>query len=185
MLRMTDAGDPDEALMLRYARGDMQAFEALYRRHEMKVWRYIYRSVCNQAIADEVMQEVWFAVVQSAHRYQPSARFTTWVFTLAHHELVDRHRRSKHLRLAQDADDLVADAISDPARQAQSSEQADALIAAVEQLPVEQREAFLLQAEGDLSVDEIAQTTGVSYETVKSRLRYARSKLKQLLQEHA
>src|SRR5471030_3058352 len=56
MLRMTEALDSDEALMLRYSAGDARAFEALYLRHEMKVWRYIYRSVCNQATADELMQ---------------------------------------------------------------------------------------------------------------------------------
>jgi RNA polymerase sigma-70 factor (ECF subfamily) len=185
MPRMADAGDSDEALMLRYVRGDAQAFDLLYRRHEMKIWRYIYRSVCDQAIADEVMQEVWFAVVRAARRYQPTARFTTWLFTLAHHELVDRHRRSKNWRPAADVDDLIADAIHDPVRQAQSRQHGDALIAAIEQLPIEQRDAFLLHAEGDLTVEEIAKITGTAYETVKSRLRYARGKLKQLLQEHA
>ena len=176
MLRMAEAGDTDEALMLRYSHGDVQAFDLLYRRHEMKTWRYIYRSVCDQGIADEVMQEVWFAVVRAARRYQPTARFTTWLFTLAHHELVDRHRRSRNWRLASNADDLIADAIHDPLRQAQSSQHGDALIAAIERLPIEQRNAFLLHAEGDLSVEEIAQTTGTQYETVKSRLRYARAR---------
>ena len=70
-----------------------------------------------------------------------------------------------------------------PVRQLQSREQAAALIAAVEQLPLEQREAFLLQAEGDLSVQEIAEATGVNFETVKSRLRYARASLRQHLKE--
>jgi len=169
--------------MLRYASGDALAFETLYRRHEMKVWRYIYRSVCNQATADELLQEVWFAVVQSAARYRPAARFTTWLFTLAHHEIIDRHRRAR-LHTADGIDELAADANEEPSRQVESSQHADALIAAVEQLPIEQRQAFLLQAEAELSVEEIAQATDSNYETVKSRLRYARGKLKQLLQEH-
>jgi RNA polymerase sigma-70 factor (ECF subfamily) len=193
MLRMTDGMEnADEALMLRYAAGDIRAFEALYLRHEMKVWRFIHRSVCNQAIADELMQDVWFAVVQAAGSYQPTARFTTWLFTLAHHRVIDRHRRlhpqHDHDVTREEGDrcleQLAAGASSDPLRQAQSLQHIDALIAAVEQLPPEQREAFLMQAEGELSVEEIAVATGASFETVKSRLRYARSKLKQILQEY-
>jgi RNA polymerase sigma factor (sigma-70 family) len=184
MPAMADADDSEEALMQRYSHGDARAFEILYRRNELKVWRYIYRSVCDQAIAEDVLQEVWFAVVQAAARYRPAARFTTWLFTLAHHELVDRHRRAGRLHSVDSLDELAADACQEPSRQAESSQHADALIVAVEQLPTEQRDAFLLQAEGELSVEEIALATGTSFETVKSRLRYARNKLKLLLQEH-
>ena len=96
------AGDEeaDEALMQRYAAGDVRAFETLYARHELKIWRYLYRSVCNQATADDLMQEVWFAVCRSAARYEPSARFTTWLFTLAHHRLIDSHRHARPVRAA-------------------------------------------------------------------------------------
>ncbi len=188
---MNDAVEPDEALMLRYAAGDVRAFEQLYSRHEMKVWRFIHRSVCNQATADELMQDVWFAVVQAAARYQPSARFTTWLFTLAHHRLIDRHRRSKlhdhqppHEQADRSIEQLAAPPSADPLWQAQSVQHADALIRAVEQLPTEQRTAFLMQAEGELSVEQIAAATGVSFETAKSRLRYARTRLQQILQEY-
>jgi RNA polymerase sigma factor (sigma-70 family) len=192
MLRMTEGVDSDEALMLRYSAGDVRAFEALYLRHEMKVWRYIYRSVCNQATADELMQDVWFAVAQAASRYQPTARFTTWLFTLARHRMIDRHRRAEphhnHERMHEHGerciDQLAAEASCEPSQQAESIQHTDALIMAVERLPAQQREAFLMQAEGELSIEEISAATGVSVETVKSRLRYARSKLKQILQEY-
>jgi RNA polymerase sigma-70 factor (ECF subfamily) len=196
MRRMPEAAQPepaDEALMQRYAAGDVHAFERLYARHEMKIWRYLYRSVCNQATADELMQEVWFAVCRSAARYQPSARFTTWLFTLAHHRLIDSHRRARAARSLEAARedgepwvDALADPGSpDPARQAEAQQDADALLQAVERLPPEQRDAFLLQAEGELSVEEIAAASGVSFETAKSRLRYARASLRQALQAHA
>jgi RNA polymerase sigma factor (sigma-70 family) len=184
MLRMAEAGDSDEVLMARYARGDVHAFEALYRRHEMRVWRYLYRSLCNHATADELLQEVWFAVIRSASSYVTTARFTTWLFTLAHHQLVDRHRRAKGQHSHEALDEITADPIDEPSRRAESGQHADAVIAAVEQLPEEQRHAFLLHAEGDMTLEEIAVATGTNYETVKSRLRYARSRLRQLLQEH-
>src|SRR5277367_5290092 len=97
---MTVTGESDEELMARYGRGDAAAFEALYRRHEMRVWRYLERKVRNRAISDELMQEVWFAVARDAVRYQPTARFTTWLFTIAHHRMIDSFRTNRrHISL--------------------------------------------------------------------------------------
>lgn len=188
--------DADETLMLRYAAGDMAAFDTLYGRHELAVWRFVLRSVKIQAVADDLLQDVWFAVARNAGSYEARAKFRTWLFTLAHNRLVDHLRTARnHTRLdaADDdgegrpglADTLAADSGFGPVRQLQSREQAAALVRAVEQLPFEQREAFLLQAEGDLSVQEIAEATQVNFETAKSRLRYARASLRQQLQEFA
>lgn len=187
------ADESDETLMLRYAGGDMDAFDTLYGRHELAVWRFVFRSVKVQAVADDLLQDVWFAVARHAGSYEVKARFRTWLFTLAHNRLVDHVRTARNhasLDASEDderslADTLVADSGFGPVRQLQSREQAAALIAAVEQLPPEQREAFLLQAEGDLSVQEIAEATGVNFETAKSRLRYARASLRQQLKEFA
>jgi RNA polymerase sigma factor (sigma-70 family) len=187
---MTVAGESDEALMGRYARGDAAAFELLYRRHEMRVWRYLERNVQNRATADELMQEVWFAVARDATRYQPSARFTTWLFTIAHNRMIDSIRTSRRqLSLDtlghEDESVIQADPSSSPVAAAVARDQATAIIQAVEALPREQREAFLLQIEGDLGVEEIAAITHSSFETTKSRLRYARTKLRELLKEYA
>src|ERR1700736_6352510 len=92
---MTLAGESDEALMGRYAGGDAAAFELLYRRHEMRVWRYLERNVRNRATADELMQEVWFAVARDAVRYKPTSRFTTWLFTIARNRMIDSIRTSR------------------------------------------------------------------------------------------
>ena len=92
---MTGAIESDESLMARYARGDAAAFEQLYRRHEMRTWRYLERNLGNRATADELMQEVWFAVAREAPRYTPSARFTTWLFTIAHNRMIDCMRTSR------------------------------------------------------------------------------------------
>ncbi len=188
--------ETDENLMLRFARGDGAAFEALYRRHESRIYRYLYRNVRNEASANDLMQEVWFAVAHNAQRYQPTAKFTTWLFTLAHHRMVDliRSSRPQQSLNSQDSEDepattlqdrLAADRSAEPEVQAQAQDEAAALLNAVAQLPPEQRAAFLMQAEGELSVEEIAAATGTSFETVKSRLRYARAKLRQLLWEFA
>lgn len=200
MLAMTSVvelqSETDESLMQRYASGHLPAFNLLYDRHEMGVWRYVFRSVRVQAVADDLLQDVWFALARQAPHYQPTAKFKTWLFTLAHNRLVDYFRTSKqHVSLDGDDDaeldggglaqTLAANSGFGPLRCLESKEQAQALIDAIEQLPYVQREAFLLQAEGGLNVQDIAVATGVSFETAKSRLRYARSRLRELLQEYA
>src|SRR6202008_920930 len=92
---MNDAGLSDETLIARYARGDAGAFAALYRRHELRIWRYLERNVRNRATADELMQEVWFAVARDAAHYEPTARFTAWLFMIAHNRMIDSIRTSR------------------------------------------------------------------------------------------
>jgi len=192
------APQADEPLMLRFAAGDIAAFDILYGRHSLGVWRYVLRGVREPAVADDLLQDVWFAVARQAPSYQPTARFKTWLFTMAHNRMVDYFRSAKH-HVSLDgagagnddtaqgdlADTLAADSGFGPVAQLQSRQQAAALVKAVEQLPNDQREAFLLQAEGDMTVEEIATSTGVSFETAKSRLRYARKTLRQCREELA
>ena len=193
---MTDSAESDEALMLSFARGDAAAFEELYRRHESRVFRYLRRNVRDAEAANDLMQDVWFAVARSAARYQPTARFTTWLYTLAHNRMVDsiRTRRDHQSLDATRADGtdggslaerLPADPRCEPATEVQARDDHARVLRAVGQLPEEQRAAFLLKAEGELSVEEIAAITGTSFETAKSRLRYARSRLRELLWEYA
>ena len=186
----TEAAPTDEMLMQAYAAGDVRAFDTLYDRNTLAVWRYVHRSVGSAALADDLVQDVWFNVIRQAPKYQPRARFRTWLFTLAHHRLVD-HWRTAHPHASLDAatedgaslaDTLAADSGFGPLRQLQSREKAQALLDALAALPPAQREAFLLQAEGAMSLSEIAATTGVPMETAKSRLRYARVTLRQTLE---
>jgi RNA polymerase sigma-70 factor (ECF subfamily) len=180
----------DGDLMRAYAAGDVLAFETLYDRHTMPLWRFLQRQLQNPALADELAQDVWFSVVQHAAAYQALARFRTWLFTLAHHRLVDHWRRHKPLASldaqtgdgAALADTLAAESGFGPERQLDSREQAQALLDALAALPEQQRTAFLLQAEGGFSLTEIAETTGAALETVKSRLRYARARLRATLE---
>ena len=183
----------DESLMHSFARGNMKAFEQLYDRHETSVWRFVFRSVQNNALTDDLVQELWFSVTRSAATYEPKAKFKTWLFTMARNRVIDHVRTAKN-HASIDAEneegesmfsDLAAESRLGPMRQVSSREQATALLNAIEQLPEDQREAFLLQAEGDMSVEEIAAAIGVTFETAKSRLRYARNKLKTLLADFA
>ncbi len=195
MPQPTETHDPtsDEMLMQQFAQGNTASFATLYDRHERGVWRFVLRSVRAPEIADDVTQELWFAVAQSAARYEPTAKFKTWLFTMARNRMIDLSRTKKNHASIDEEDEegnamfseLAAESRLGPLRQLQSGEEVQALLRAVEALPTDQREAFLLQADGDMSVEEIAAATGVTFETAKSRLRYARTKLKELLNDLA
>jgi RNA polymerase sigma-70 factor (ECF subfamily) len=167
----------DEALMLAYRGGDARAFETLYRRHRGALFRFILRSLKQRAPAEELFQEAWMRVVEARGRYEAQARFTTWLYTIAHNLLVD-HWRKKGLSLVQLDDEPSVAAPDNPARQAEARESLERLLKAIDVLPAAQREAFLLHEEAGLSVAEIAAVTGAGEEAAKSRLRYAMAKLK-------
>ena len=169
---------PDEELMLAYRHGDAGAFETLYKRHRGAVYRFILRAVKQRATAEELFQDAWMRVIEARDRYAPQARFTTWLYTIAHNLLVD-HWRRKGLTLVELNEELgVASPGDNPGRQAEAREALGRLLHALEALPAAQREAFLLHEEAGLSVAEIAKVTGAGEEAAKSRLRYAMAKLK-------
>jgi len=168
--------------MLAYRGGDAGAFETLYRRHRGALYRFVLRSLKQRAAAEELFQEVWIRVIEARSRYSPQARFTTWLYTIAHNLLVD-HWRRKGLSLVQLDEELAIAAADNPARQAEARESLARLMQALEALPPAQREAFLLHEEAGLSVAEIAAATGAGEEAAKSRLRYAMAKLKAAVED--
>lgn len=176
----------DETLMLRYRRGDDGAFEVLYRRHRGPVHRYFVRHV-GDAVAEELYQETWMRVIAARERYERRARFTTWLYRIAHNLAVD-HLRRCGARAAEDGLDLdstdmpetaTVAANRQPERLADDRAAVARLLVLLEALPAAQREAFLLHEEAGLSVTEIAEVTGVGREAAKSRLRYAIAALRQ------
>ena len=177
-----DAPDPsDESLMLAYAAGDVSAFEHLYSRHRGKLYRYLVRQLRDNAMADDVFQDVWQRVIAARAGWRPDAGFATWLYTIAHHRLGDHWRSLKHRPAATaDAEERTA-RVADPdtpERVLSEFERRRQLQLALDELPEEQREVLLLRLGQDLTLEEIGNVTGVGRETVKSRLRYAMDKLR-------
>jgi RNA polymerase sigma-70 factor (ECF subfamily) len=185
-----EAVPSDEDLMLRFSGGDAAAFDALYARHRGGVFRYLLRHCRNHAAAEELFQDIWMNLVQARSRYRVEAKFTTYLYTLAHNRLMDHFRRGKGRELVSldqeedDPVDLAASATVQPERAAQSREQVRRLIELVAALPAVQRQVFLLHEEGGLSLEEIAAVTGANREAVKSRLRYALAKLREGMKDY-
>ena len=182
-----EAQSDDADLMMRYREGDAAAFERLYARHKGPLYRYLLRQCQPRDAAADVFQEVWSRVITSRDRYEVRAAFKTFLYSIAHHCVIDHYRLRDRKRA--NRMDSVED--HENALQVQSHEQPEAQVGqeqldhafreALAALPEDQRTAFLLFEESGLGLKEIADVTGVPAETVKSRLRYALAKLRRAL----
>lgn len=171
----------DDALMIRYKAGDAGAFEALYARHKGALYRYFLRQAPREA-ADDLFQEAWLRVVNGARSYAPNGSFPAYLYRVAHNVLVDFYRRRKPTQVGNHKEAAeLADPGCGPAAALEQSMLRERLKAALRALPPPQREAFLLHQEAGLTLEQIADVVGSNRETVKSRLRYATSKLKRVL----
>jgi RNA polymerase sigma factor (sigma-70 family) len=180
--------ETDEQLMLAFAQGDAGAFDRLYARHKGTVFRFISRSLPTRADAEEIFQEVWMKAIEARARYEPRAKFTTWIYAIAHNRLVDLWRKKGIALVPMDggdderpAIDPPGDPANEPYAQVAGREAMARFAAALEALPPAQREAFLLKEEAEMSIAEIAQATGADVEAVKSRVRYATAKLREAI----
>jgi RNA polymerase sigma-70 factor (ECF subfamily) len=186
----------DEALMAAYQKGDLGAFAELVARHEKRLWNFLRRFVRERTVAEDLLQEVFLRMIKSAPEWQPTAKVTTWLYTIARNLCTDHARRAVH----RDAVSLDGQGASDgsglrplverlpgPARGAESEvmgrEIVERIDAAVNTLPVEQREVFLMREVMDMPFAEIAAAVGSSEPTVKSRMRYALERLRTALGE--
>lgn len=168
--------------MLAYRDGNAGAFETLYGRHRARLYRFVLRSVKERGLAEELFQDVWMRVIEARERYFPSAKFTTWLYSIAHNRMVD-HWRKKGLALVDLENVEVEGNTPGPDRQLEAKQGLQRFAKALEALPPAQREAFLLHEEAGMSVAEIAEATGAGQEAAKSRLRYALAKLKAAVDE--
>ena len=175
------ADGSDEQLMLAYAAGDVRAFEVLYARHRLRLYRYLLRQVRDGGLADELFQDTWQRVITAREGWRPEAAFTTWLFRIAHNRLADHWRALQHRPPAPADAEARTGRMPDPdspERNLSEFEQRRQLQRALDELPPEQREVVALRLEQELTLEEIGAITGVGRETVKSRLRYAMDKLR-------
>lgn len=188
----------DEVLMMRFQGGDRSAFAALVRRHKTPLYNFVVRQVRVPQVAEDLVQDVFVKVVQNAADFKHEARFSTWTYAIARNVCIDHLRKMslrKHPSLDQpskpDEDGpTLGERTADPhpasqvERAAIGGEMQVRILRAVEQLPEEQREVFLLREVGHVPFKDIAEMTGVSENTVKSRMRYALERLQNALSEY-
>jgi len=186
----------DAVLMDRYLEGDAGAFTILFDRHSPRVHAFIRRQIADAALAEELVQEVFLRVVRQGAGWQRRSKLTTWLFQIARNLVVDAYRRASHRKHASldqpirgeesgRLGDRVAHPGPDTERRAMDGEFTEALQEALESLPAEQREVFLLREVHGVRFQEIASMLDVGVPTVKSRMRYALKALREHLKEMA
>lgn len=184
-----DASAPspaDEDLMLAWQAGDAGAFDVLYERHRGRLFRFLIREAGSREAGEEIYQEAWLRVINGLARYRVEARFSTYLFRIAHSCLVDHLRRQGRRWAHEEARaELPPEAVCarpTPEDDWERHLTAQALAQCLDTLPLAQREAFLLREEAEFSLAEIAAITGAGLEAAKSRLRYAVQKLRACLE---
>jgi RNA polymerase sigma-70 factor, ECF subfamily len=192
---MSDDLDPDASLMLRVKQGDAAAFEELVEKYKQPVINLVYRILPDATEAEDLAQNVFIQVYKSAHRYRVSARFSTWLYTIARNLCLNEiRRRSRHPAESLDASHPEQD--ERPQRQYQDKGSVTAheqllreelcvkIEEALADLPENQRTALMLCREDELSYEEIARVLGCSLSATKSLIHRGRETLKQRLKPY-
>jgi RNA polymerase sigma factor (sigma-70 family) len=200
---LINQADSDEELMLAFSKGHAMAFDWVYERNRswlLHMLRGKLRSSSNGVtLAEDVAQDTWLAIIRTSASYQPTAKFSTWLYTLANQRLIDQCRKLKpdeqlpweaaqdQANAAETIDESVAEQMGssqvndDVLDVVERKQLSDRLLKAIDDLPSDQQEVFILVAHNGMSVPEAAQCLGWPVEATKSRLRYARAKLVQAL----
>jgi RNA polymerase sigma-70 factor, ECF subfamily len=173
--------DGDDRVLQRIASGDETALRALMARHQVRVFRFILRLVRNEAVAEELTNEVFLEVWRNAHNYRGAAKPQTWVLSIAHHRAVSSLRKRREESLDEDAAGTIADTDDDPETIAQKRDKSAIMRRAMEALSPEHREIIDLVYYHELSVAEVAEVVGIPENTVKTRMFYARKRLSEVL----
>lgn len=195
--RVTDghAESTDEMLMVRYKRGDRDAFAELVRRYQKPLYNFSVRYLGSRDAAREVTQDAFLRVVKRSADFKHESRFSTWIFAIARNLCIDELRRRRH-RNHPSLDDSregsidLAEKVSagganlDGEKGATNNELRKGIISAIDRLPEEQREVFLMRQIGGIPFAEIALITGTAENTAKSRMRYALERLQRELSEY-
>jgi len=189
---MVSPTDPDAALMLRVKHGDLQAFEELVQKYKHPIVNVIFRMLHDLEEAEDLAQNVFLRVLQSAGRYEVSAKFSTWIFTIARHLCLNEiRRRGRHpaqsLESSQSEDDEQAPRqypdtkTVSPPQAFLNRELEQKIQEALADLPAKQRLAIALCQEEELSYEEIARVLGCSLSATKSLIHRGRETLKEKL----
>ena len=192
---MADQSDPDAALMLRVKRGDRAAFTELVDKHKQPVMNFIFRMLHDEAEAEDLAQNVFLQVYKSRSRYKQTAKFSTWLFTIARNLCYNElRRRSRHP--AESLEETHTEHEDQAPRQFEDKSQMAApdnvlqgeLAAKIEEalgeLPENQRSAILLCRQEDLSYEQIAKILRCSLSATKSLIHRGRETLKEKLKPY-
>ena len=186
----------DRELIQRYRKGDLEAFDTLIKRYEKPLFNFIYRLIGNKATAEDIFQEVFLRAIKGLSKYRHQKKFSSWLYRIAHNLIIDTVRKEKREKIisletkvneSQGESRLLKDTIPDkrylPHHHLERKELRKRLEEALESLPFEQRQVFILREQAQLPFKEIASLLNCSLSTALGRMRYALKNLRSQLRE--
>ena len=177
------AGEPssDEMLIARIAGGDRLAMQTLFARHRTAVYRWLLRFVGNEAVAEDLLSDVFLDVWRQADRFQARSSVSTWLLAIARFKALSARRTRKDAELDETIEATVADPADNPEVMLEKKNREELVRAALNNLSPEHKEVIDLVYYHEKSVDECAQILGVPSGTVKTRMFYARKKVAEMV----
>ncbi len=181
---MPAVAEPDQPPVCAARRGDPDAWDALFRRHQLPLYAYVAELVRHEQTALDIVQETFIAATRHLAGLRDDAKFAAWLFGIARQKCARHWRKPpRDHEPVEELADVLPDDADDPADWLIRREREAEFLTRLAELPEPQREALLLHFLEDFSLEEISEITDVSVGTVKSRLHYAKQALRKLLEE--
>lgn len=179
--RVLNAPPDDADLIARIGAGDETAVRVLYARHHVRVYRFVLRFVRKEAVAEEIVNEVFLDVWRNADRFEGRAKGLTWLLTIARNKAISTLRRRPELELDEKMAVRIEDMSDTPEVSVQKADKSALIRACIGMLSPEHREIIDLVYYHEMSIRDVGEIVGIPTNTVKTRMFYARKKLSELL----
>ncbi len=188
---MTNLNIPDALLVKNYISGDEAALSVLIKRHQSKIYGFIYSKLSDRDVCDDVFQDTFIKVIKTlkSNSYNEEGKFLPWVMRIAHNLIIDHFRKIKRMPMSRDTEEfsifsLLSDGVATIENQIISSQIEADIQKIVNELPADQKEVLKMRIYQDLSFKEISEITGVSINTALGRMRYAIINLRKVIEKN-
>jgi RNA polymerase sigma-70 factor (ECF subfamily) len=182
---------PDASLVKEYVAGNEDALAKLIKRHESKIYGFIYSKIPDRDITNDIFQDTFIKVIKTlkSNSYNEEGKFLPWVMRISHNLVVDHYRKTKKMPMFRETEEFsIFSIMSDDSLTIENkiiSEQVEMdLKKLIEELPVDQKEVLVMRMYQDMSFKEISESTGVSINTALGRMRYALMNLRKVIDKH-
>lgn len=188
---MANVQIPDALLVRNYVAGDENALASLIKRHQSKIYGFIYSKVCDRDVSEDIFQDTFIKVIKTlkSNSYNEEGKFLPWVMRIAHNLIVDYFRKNKKMPMFRETEEFSIFSImtdNNPNIEAQmiTSQVENDLQKLIDELPNDQKEVLVMRIYQELSFKEISELTGVSINTALGRMRYALMNLRKVIEKH-
>ncbi len=188
---MANVQIPDALLVKSYVAGDENALATLIKRHQSKIYGFIYSKISDRDVSDDIFQDTFIKVIKTlkSNAYNEEGKFLPWVMRIAHNLIVDHFRRNKKMPMFRETEEfsifsIMSDNVPNIESQIITSQVQDDIRKLIDELPADQKEVLVMRMYQDLSFKEISELTGVSINTALGRMRYALMNIRKVIDKH-